>query len=778
MSDPPQEYQDDCSFCGVHRAANPRLCHDCQIWDIDEHIFTYKNLPEVNLDLLSSRNPPAFSIGERVHIDRIEDLTYVPLEAYGTRHSCIVCHEIYMGAVKKKLPLDTQICPLRPFAVGPLRFDREEKGLPPRRPYNIECVVPVVLKQRTRDSHDSENQGTESIYPAFAVEIIISYDESGQTLLDVHRWDRTFFSLDSINQWLSDCQETHGFDCDETVSPMSLPEGFRLIDTYDRCVVTPPGVDHYDFVTLSYVWASASDGKDTQLTLGSIELLSCPGSLTAQEVPSLIEDAIVLCSSLGQRYLWVDRLCIIQDDASSKHAQIYAMDAIYHLALFTIIALTNGKDSIGLPGSPNRPRVDSDLSHEWNFGRDGRGYCAYPRIDLVERSEWNTRGWTFQERLLSGRHLFVSSQQVLACCGKYTLNCNAPLSPEEISAGLDHGNRQDLERGVRQIRYYRKYRIIVAQYNTKRLSFDSDILNAFVGISQVVGFTLETSFIFGVPERFLLESLLWGPVGASRRRGDSLHIPSWSWAAWEGGVDYRPIQTFDAVGDQVGGLVAFHFVDKKRGLRRVDSYGHWFFESFDGPPSERPPGERFSMREWKDMMVLLSHRPDGLETWERCPHNPSETLRRLDIPADIGQFALKFPGSLVFNTTKATLSLRQPSVGGKHRVPIKNSDVNQEFLLICDGLSNPIGITMWMDRSWRKQTISLEQTHDFIVLGGGVQKYAKYDVWPYVSTDCPWCLYVMLVEKHNLVYRRVAIGAVVVNAWASLNPRWETIILS
>ncbi|KAI1502577.1 heterokaryon incompatibility protein-domain-containing protein [Biscogniauxia marginata] len=774
---------DECSFCGTSRMANPRLCNGCQIWDVEEHVFTCKNRADINLDVLSYLKPPKPVFGERVPgTDRFEDLTYLSIDEYDTHQACMVCRQVHYGTLKKNLRLDedtdTRICPSRPFSAGILRSTYKETGVSRSRgSYKVQCVLPVILEQRLNNSPTRKGLGTGIVYSTFAIELILLYDEDGQTLLDVIHWDRSFFDTNFIKQWLSDCQQTHDYDCNEAVAPMTLPMGFRLIDTFDRCVVIPPEDLHYDYVALSYVWASASGGKDTQLQIENIDLLSRPGSLSVQQIPPLIEDSIILCSRLGQKYLWVDRLCIAQDDASSKHDQIHAMDAIYHLALFTIVALTNGIDSVGLPGSPTRPRILSKAYNEWQFGREGKGFCAFPNMGLVEHSEWNTRGWTFQERLLSGRHLFVSAQQIIVSCGKYSLNGNVFLSPEEISLGFDQGNRQDPERGVRQIRYYRKYRITVVEYSKKRLSFSSDILNAFTGITQVVGSILETDFIFGLPERFFLESLLWGPAGSSNRRNNVVDIPSWSWASWDGMVDYRPIQTFDPTGQHVGNLVAFYYVDKKRGLRRVNSNYHWFFESFDGPPSERPPGRSFTMRDWKEAMGIWSHRPGSLQVWEQCPHNPSETLQRLDIPPDIEKIARNLPGHLVFNTTKATLGLREPPGGGTHRVPTKNKVADQEFLLICDKQSNTIGITMWMDRNWREQNITLESTHDFIVIGGGVQTYAKYDVWPYGSTDSPWGLYVMLVKRCNHVYHRLAIGAVRANAWSSVDPQWETVIL-
>jgi hypothetical protein len=55
-------------------------------------------------------------------------------------------------------------------------------------------------------------------------------------------------------------------------------------------------------------------------------------------------------SSLGERYLWVDVLCIIQDDEKSKALFISQMDIVYHHALLTIVAMSGQDANSRLPG--------------------------------------------------------------------------------------------------------------------------------------------------------------------------------------------------------------------------------------------------------------------------------------------------------------------------------------------------------------------------------------------------------------------------------------------
>jgi hypothetical protein len=62
---------------------------------------------------------------------------------------------------------------------------------------------------------------------------------------------------------------------------------------------------------------------------------------------------------IGERYLWVDSLCIVQDDPQEKHGQIANMDAIYGNAILTINAAAGQDANAGLPGV--RP-----LSRKWS----------------------------------------------------------------------------------------------------------------------------------------------------------------------------------------------------------------------------------------------------------------------------------------------------------------------------------------------------------------------------------------------------------------------------
>tara|TARA_R110002003_G_scaffold351_2_gene18882 strand:- start:236 stop:820 length:585 start_codon:yes stop_codon:yes gene_type:complete len=131
----------------------------------------------------------------------------------------------------------------------------------------------------------------------------------------------------------------------------SLPSGFRVIDVYRRCVTE---IEDCDFLALSYVWGPKNNHSLVART-NNINELKIDGSLDVVALPQTIVDAMTICEHLQQRYLWVDRLCIVQDDLKDKMHQIGQMGHIYSSALFVIIAAHGDAANFGIPGV-SRPR--------------------------------------------------------------------------------------------------------------------------------------------------------------------------------------------------------------------------------------------------------------------------------------------------------------------------------------------------------------------------------------------------------------------------------------
>jgi hypothetical protein len=179
------------------------------------------------------------------------------------------------------------------------------------------------------------------------------------------------------------CLEEHPY-CKDSDS-IDLPERLRVIDVTRRCLIEK---SQCDFVALSYVWGPDVD-QSTVTYKSNVEELEGPGSLSPARLPQTLEDAMRVCEQLQERYLWVDRLCIIQDDTEDKARQIKAMDKIYSAARFVIVAAYGDGVKFGLPGI-SRPRWVTQMSVD--LPEMTVTNCVHENI-AEDMAVWRTRAW-------------------------------------------------------------------------------------------------------------------------------------------------------------------------------------------------------------------------------------------------------------------------------------------------------------------------------------------------------------------------------------------------
>ncbi|TGO16179.1 hypothetical protein BTUL_0031g00450 [Botrytis tulipae] len=103
-----------------------------------------------------------------------------------------------------------------------------------------------------------------------------------------------------ILNWKDLCDRHHGTACEypERLTRMDAIQPTRLIDAVAGCLVP------------------AQSGV---LSKGSV----------ADKLPMTIKNAIDVVRLIGERYLWVDTLCIVQDDAETLQAELNSMARIY-----------------------------------------------------------------------------------------------------------------------------------------------------------------------------------------------------------------------------------------------------------------------------------------------------------------------------------------------------------------------------------------------------------------------------------------------------------------
>lgn len=371
-------------------------------------------------------------------------------------------------------------------------------------------------------------------------------------------------------KWKDCCKVFHGENCGQKY-PGDRPSRLRLIDIEQRCVVER--LPEEGWVALSYVWGKA---KVLQSTKDTLSQLQQQGSLRSEILPRTIDDAIEITRRLGLRYLWVDSLCIVQDDDADKLEFIPQMASIYGLAEITIICSSGLSADAGLPGIQSTPR------HQVQVPFTIKGVSLMETLDPVGSGDhasylgesfWNTRGWTFQERLFSGKALIFTPEQVYWECEKASWCEDSFWEHEGAPTIYRHSFDAEEFRNIWEVTnlddFEEIYRKLVEEYSLRHLSFESDGLNAFAGILEAFEKTTRQKFFWGLPAALLGSALSWpSERGRISRRKASCQIissngtpisclfPSWSWVGWVGDIIFA--QLFGKLTSRTPGLVFYN----------------------------------------------------------------------------------------------------------------------------------------------------------------------------------------------------------------------------
>ena len=199
-------------------------------------------------------------------------------------------------------------------------------------------------------------------------------------------------------RWLSECENRHRPEC--SPSPFnknqlrqgdSTPLIMRLVDVEAMCIIDAPKSCRY--LALSYVWGNPKDGR-LVLNLDNKHLLAKPHALCAywDIIPKTISSAMKLVKDLGERYLWVDSLCLVQDDEEEVEECTIVMDKYYAMAILTIVAASGTDAYAGLPGVHPTPRRSTKIVKQV---LPGIWMTTMEDLDrFLQSSYYSGRGWT------------------------------------------------------------------------------------------------------------------------------------------------------------------------------------------------------------------------------------------------------------------------------------------------------------------------------------------------------------------------------------------------
>ncbi|KAM0266747.1 hypothetical protein ACHAPA_006523 [Fusarium lateritium] len=283
------------------------------------------------------------------------------------------------------------------------------------------------------------------------------------------------------------------------------------------------------YATLSYSWGLSQPFTTTQSNIASFL-----NSIPAASLPKTFRDAIDTAWKLGLRYIWIDSLCIIQDDLDDWRREASRMKDIYAGSSVTISA-SDAKDST------QGCFVDYGLDLWENDGKGVapmtvaiRGEAAIKiRVhqgDIRRRtleSNLSTRGWTLQEQILSHRVIHCMRPEIhWNCHRKYHTESQYTFDGVRFKPFLSrflpsHATAAEMQR---------LWVEWMTDYSTRDLTVTKDRLGALAGVVQYFGKRAGSKHLLACWQETLVDDLSW------IRCGDVVdpsmttpHVPTWSW---------------------------------------------------------------------------------------------------------------------------------------------------------------------------------------------------------------------------------------------------------
>ncbi|KAL4746953.1 heterokaryon incompatibility protein-domain-containing protein [Aspergillus terricola var. indicus] len=269
------------------------------------------------------------------------------------------------------------------------------------------------------------------------------------------------------------------------------------------------------------------------------------GGLPPTKVPRTIEDAIAACIQIGERYLWADMLCIIQDDPEDLQTQVKAMGEIYPSATIVLVASYGNSMEFGIPG----------IGHPRNAVQQNADIAGLRVTNVLREADedpfnvWPTRGWTYQEAVLSNRRLYFTSTRAFFEC-EQSICHEDPFNLEEIRDEL-LSTRLVIAEDMSRFDSFKRH---LRHYSTRKLTYRSDAYNALFGILKSL-YKGSERIIHGLPEVDFDRALLWyadiGSNAIERHETQGEVLPTWSWSSVMGLLDQVGYRATDFYGTLV-----------------------------------------------------------------------------------------------------------------------------------------------------------------------------------------------------------------------------------
>ena len=353
-------------------------------------------------------------------------------------------------------------------------------------------------------------------------------DESSmapETLTAQHTKDRR--CLEQVSKWLQNCLGNH-----ERCSQARLTHTYatfpaRLLEIGPSLVRLVLKEDLHEissahYITLSHRWQAEVTPKLLQSNFSAMQQRIDEGLL-----PQTFQDTIFLARELNMRYIWIDALCIIQDEVTDVYREISLMGEIYQGALLNIGGLLDQgltrETAVGL-------FTERDLRHHTPFIINVRwmgsvlklrGYGSVAFEEIAE-APLMSRGWVLQERLLSPRSIYFGEQLHWECAESSACETFPEKKPQPFWGRLRFGHSVPLRistllneeipwnpEAEPNINVYQSWMQVVERFTSCKLSFEEDCFPALSGLQRKYEVVLRDRYLAGLWFNDIINELAW-----------------------------------------------------------------------------------------------------------------------------------------------------------------------------------------------------------------------------------------------------------------------------
>ncbi|KAI0379669.1 HET-domain-containing protein [Hypomontagnella monticulosa] len=322
------------------------------------------------------------------------------------------------------------------------------------------------------------------------------------------------------------------------------------------------------YITLSHCWGTSSRLMATKESITDLK-----EGIAVSFLPKTFQDAIKITQRLGIKYLWIDCLCIIQDDADDWEREAAAMSQVYRNSYLTISAAASRDSYTGCFPKRERDQYVSPATQSLGYttAREATGPRSHSlvyehtsqlrrknsrtgigsfgkRFDPSAEEPLSTRAWTLQERLLSPRIIHYARDQMYferesrlksgdgATFSDVYFGMKRLLETQCIpyaqhglsqSAGISFIVGQDAGGKYPGARWQGGWLSLVENYTIRNMTVSRDKLTALAGVARAVAEETRDRYYANLWGKHFMEDLFWRmyPQEKMEDRRDAKNTP-------------------------------------------------------------------------------------------------------------------------------------------------------------------------------------------------------------------------------------------------------------